>query len=97
MAAPAPAILIVNDPAEFKRYLRGTIVMTEALADAFIAQGLDTFSELGAITQEDVKEIVAIIRKPGGTILNPASTTARPPQIPDPGKKVTYLQEKRLK
>ena len=97
MNPPAPALAIVDDPAEFKRYLRGSIVMTENLADAFIAQGLDTFKELSGITQDDVHQIVSIIRKPGGTIPNPASTAARPPQIADPGLKVTYLQEKRLK
>ena len=71
--------------------------MTEILAHSFIAQGLATFSLLREITQDDVHEIVSIIRKPGGTIPNPASTAARPPQIADPGLKVTYLQEKRLK
>ena len=93
--APVPAVLIVDDPVEFKAYLQGTIAMSQTLADSFIAQGLTTFAELRDITQDDVHEIVSIIRKPGWTIPNPASNAARPPQIADPGLKVTYLQEKK--
>ena len=84
MVAPAPPTPVINDPAEFKSYLRGTIVMTKNLADAFIAQGVDTFSELQAIMQDDVKGIVSAIRNPGGTIPNPASVAVRPSHIADP-------------
>jgi len=78
--------------ANFVAYLTGTHNFARALADELINQGLDSFAAFADLTDDDIKQICSVIRKPGGTIPNPAYTaqqhqqanSAAVPAIPAP-------------
>jgi hypothetical protein len=71
-------------------YLQDTLGFPQALAHALNAQGLDGFDILVNLTDKDIKDMCANVRKPGGTIANPAYDAANPvagvpPTVPNPG------------
>jgi hypothetical protein len=80
--------------------IRQRLITTHALN----AQGLDGFDILVNLTDKDVKEMCANVRKPGGTILNPAFDAAGNPPvarvaatIPNPGVLMGLPHEKLLR
>jgi hypothetical protein len=87
--------------AQLNNYL-ASIGFTEAtLREQFNAQGLTSIDEVKELTDDDIKEICKIIRKPGGTIPNPAFGPGMAAGIPEvlanPGIPISFMQEKRLK
>jgi hypothetical protein len=66
--------------------------------NALLDQGLDDFDHFLGFSEEDIEQICANVRKPGGTIANPdAGEDGQPARIPNPGHPIGYLHEKRLK
>lgn len=90
----------VNQAAQdFDNYLRDIIRITDAETRAAINdQGLRLFADFLPLTEEDVEELCANVRKPGGTIPNPnANVQNQPATIPNPGHSLGLMYEKRLK
>ena len=63
--------------AAFVNYLDTTFNFARVLAEELATQGLDSFPAFVDLSDEDVKEICTTIRKPGGTIQNPAYVAQR--------------------
>jgi hypothetical protein len=82
----------------FQNYLQ-TIGFPADLRAALVAQGLDTIGNLYGMTDDDVEDLCANIRKPGGVVPNPAN--ADDPEavqfITDPGVAVGRIYQERLK
>jgi hypothetical protein len=89
-------------PPTFNDYLTTTLGITDAdLVAALNGQGLTLPRDFVNLTEEDVTKICNNIRKPGGTIPNPALAAPNPPAnapqtIPNPGISVGFVYEKRL-
>ena len=58
-------------------------------------QQIDTVTELGLLTDDDVETLCKVIRRPGGTIPNPVAD--EPQLVPDPGIPVSMRAENNLK
>lgn len=60
---------------------------------------MNDYDDFLTLTEKDVGDICANIRKPGGTIANPALVAGgnQPALIPNPGTPIGYVFEKRLK
>jgi hypothetical protein len=72
--------------------------MDQALRDALNAQGLMSFNAFASLKDDDIKQICANIRKPGGTIANPnAAISGQPPTIPNPGIAIGHVTKRWLK
>ena len=67
----------------------------QAAADITQVQGLDSLDEFKCLKDSDVDALCSIIRKPGGTIPNPAGGN-RPP-VPNPGIPVPMVASNNLK
>ncbi len=85
-------------------YLHHTIgIAHDPTRDALLNQGLDDFAHLRGMKSDDIKNICATVRKPGGTIPNPLAVAGpagagQPPTIPNPGHStVGYVFERHLK
>jgi hypothetical protein len=98
MAAAQQQLDRLND------YLENTIGITsQALRDALNAEGIISFASFALLDDDDMTRICTVIRRPGGTIPNPANAVlilpnpAVPVNIPNPGVPVGYVYEKRLK
>jgi hypothetical protein len=62
------------------------------------AQELNDLDEYALLTDDEVENLCKVIRKPGGTIVNPnAAVEGQPPTIPNPGIAVTLRAENNLK
>jgi hypothetical protein len=89
--------------AALNNYLNDPIGITDPQARvALNNQGLQSFFDFYTLTEKDIIEICANIRKPGGTIPNPVHDPAAPvagipPTIPNPGIHLGHIYEKRLK
>ena len=88
--------------AAINNYLQDTLGFPEDLTRALNAQGLDAFDVLITLTDKDVKEMCANVRKPGGTIPNPAFDAENPvagvaATIPNPGVSMGLPREKLLR
>lgn len=83
----------------FNDYLRTTLLIDDLNTRLAInQQGLTLFGDFTGLTEDDVEELCANVRKPGGTIPNPNAHVAnQPPTIPNPGQNLGLIQEKRLK
>jgi hypothetical protein len=68
---PIVTIMAANQAA-INNYLQGTLGFPQDLAHALNAQGLDGFDVLVNLTDKNIKDMCANVRKPGGTIPNPA-------------------------
>jgi hypothetical protein len=82
--------IMAANQAALNNYLQDTLGFPEDLSRALNAQGLDAFDVLTTLTDKDVKEMCGNVRKPGGTIPNPAYDAANPVAgvpltIPNPG------------
>jgi hypothetical protein len=60
------------------------------------AQGYDSLGALAELTDETITDLISTLRKPGGTIPNPA-IPAVPPTIPNPGINVGHRAATNLK
>jgi hypothetical protein len=89
--------------AALNNYLDAPLGITEAATRAALnQQGLQSFDDFLTLTEKDISEICTNLRKPGGTIPNPAYNAAAPvvgipATIPNPGINVGHVFEKRLK
>ena len=80
-------ILGINDP---------------ALRDALNIHGIDSFDSLRNFSDQDVKDIAEIVRRPGGRIANPAHNPANPvagvpAEINNPGVRLGFGHIKHLR
>ena len=72
-------------------YLTNTLSFSPALLRALALQGVTSFQIVVDLEEEEVKQVCRVIRRPGGTILNPVAAQAGAVQgnvqatIPDPG------------
>jgi hypothetical protein len=78
------------------------IAFTQPLAHTLNTQGLDGFDVLITLTDKDIKELCTNVRKPGGTIPNPAYDAANPVAgvpltLPNPGVPMGLPHEKLLR
>jgi hypothetical protein len=89
--------------AQLNNYLDTPIGITvQATRTALNQQGLQSFDDFLTLTEKDISEICANLRKPGGTIPNPdhnpgAPVAGVPATLPNPGISLGHLFEKRLK
>jgi hypothetical protein len=88
--------------AAINNYLQDTLGFPQTLAHALNAQGLDGFDILINLMDKDIKEMCTNVRKPGGTIPNPAFDAANPvpgvpATIPNPGVSMGLPHEKLLR
>ena len=84
--------------AEVRNYLRnqiglGTDAQGQLRADAIIAEGIGSMSELAEFGKDDITTLCTSVRKPGGTIVDPADATRT---IPNPGQSIPSMCETRL-
>lgn len=89
--------------AALNNYLNNTLLITsEAVCHALNDQGLTSFDNFATLTEDDISEICSNVQKPGGTIDNPAHDDENPiagipARIPNPGRLIGHVHEKRLK
>lgn len=84
--------------AEFNAYLQDVLRIDSPFVRAGLnEQGLTSFGDFETLTEKDVTQICANVRKPGGAIMNPVAGRGIPPQIPNPGVLVGHAVEMRLK
>jgi hypothetical protein len=99
------AALILNpDELMFEGYMTHTLgIANLAVRNSLRAQGLGTVHDFTSLTEGDIEDICKIIRRPGGTIPNPAferggrNALPVPEHLPNPGIQIGHLHEKRLK
>jgi hypothetical protein len=70
--------------------------------NALRLQGLSTINAFNSLSEDDIEDVCKIVRRPGGTIPNPAfgqgaGRGAQPPMLPNPVLQIGHLHEKRLK
>jgi len=87
--------------AEIRNFLSNVIGMVDAAGcdvnarrQAVMDEGLSTMQDLSEFNEEDVKTLCSLVRKPGGTIVNPNNPVER---ISNPGHSIPAIAEKRLK
>ena len=85
--------------ATLKTYLKDIIgfgdnALGTARATAVIDQGMDDLEEISTFDEDDIKRLCYAVRKPGGTIPNPANPGHT---MPDPGQSIPAISESRLK
>jgi hypothetical protein len=100
------------DPvAELNAYLQDTLrIESPSILAGLNEQGLVSFSDFETLTEKDITQKCANVRKPGGLIFNPmlagrgrgrgqaaAPDVPLPAQIPNPGTLVGHVVEVRLK
>ena len=87
----------------FNNYLTGTLnIPAGELREALNAQGFNSFDALRNFSDQDVKDVAEIIRRPGGRIPNPSYTAATPvagvpTHINDPGVRMGFGHIKHLR
>jgi hypothetical protein len=88
----------------FDAYMQNILGIGQVdIRNALRGQGISTVDDFIALTEDDIEDVCKIIRRPGGTIPNPAFGAAgrgaggQPPVLPNPGLQIGHLQEKRLK
>ena len=86
------------DLAAMRTYLRDVIGITDPVErrQAIQNEGLTTFSDFAEFDKEEIETLCASVRKPGGTIPNPAAGAGAPATIPNPGHNIPAICEKRL-
>ena len=89
------------DAAAFRTYLRDVIGVADPQArrEAIQEEGLNTLEDLIEFDSDGIKALCGSVRKPGGTIENPAYVAGgdQPEQIPNPGFAIPAICESRLK
>jgi hypothetical protein len=71
-----------------------TIAASDEIVDE---QGYDSLTALAELTDQTCADLVALIRKPGGTIPNPHPAAGAPLHVPNPGIKVGHRALTNLK
>jgi hypothetical protein len=88
---------------QFDAYMANVLGIAQAdIRNALRAQGLSTVNDFVSLSESDIEDVCKIIRRPGGTIPNPAfgggqAGRGQPPVLPNPGLQIGHLHEKRLK
>ena len=89
---------------QFEDYMTNVLgIGQNNVRNALRSQGIATVSDFISLTESDIEDVCKIIRRPGGTIPNPAfgrgGRNAAPvaATIPNPGIQIGHLHEKRLK
>lgn len=82
----------------FNQFITGTLLVTNLQRVAINAQGLTQFDDMLYFTEEDIHDFCVNLRRPGGTIPNPAYDPNNPvPEvattIPNPGVPLGQLAE----
>jgi hypothetical protein len=92
------------DQQQFDDYMTDILGIAQPdVRAALRAQGLGTIGDFSALLESDIEDVCRIIRRPGGTVPNPAFGIAgrgvppQPPVLPNPGLQIGHLHEKRLK
>jgi hypothetical protein len=91
------------DQQQFDDYMIDVLGIAQPEVRAALrAQGLGTIGDFSVLLESDIEDVCRIIRRPGGTIPNPAFGQAaagrgQPPVLPNPGLKIGQLHENRLK
>ena len=63
-----------------------------------VTQGYNSLEELGVLTDKEVASLCKVVRRPGGTMVNPqAVVVGQPAAIPNPGLSVSLRAENNLK
>ena len=93
--------------AAINNYLNNVIgIHQQPTREALNAQGIDSFASLDTLTDGDIKSICEYVRKPGGTIPNPAieeaadvaaAAAVQPREVPNRGQPLGFVFEKRLR
>lgn len=81
-------------------FMETMLLITNGTARTALSnQGLTDYDVFLTLTEKDIADICANVRKPGGTVANPALVAGgnQPPLIPSPGTPIGYVFEKRLK
>jgi hypothetical protein len=84
---------------ELNDYFQNTLgIANNNLRAALNNQGLTAFEDFVSLEDKDIEKICAVIRKPGGVLVNPdAALPNQPPVIPNPGLQCGLMLENRLK
>jgi hypothetical protein len=84
--------------AQLNLYLQNVLLINQPDTRAALnQQGLEAFGDFDGLTDKDIKNICANVRKPGGTIPNPnAGAANQPATITNPGVHLGYVFERRL-
>jgi hypothetical protein len=99
------AALLNADQQQFDVYMHNVLgIIQPAVRDALRIQGLGTIADFYSLSEQDVEDVCKIIRRPWGTIPNPAfgipaSQGIPPPpqELPNPGLQIGHLHENHLK
>jgi len=85
--------------AALNNYFQNTLVIQDqAVRDGLNEQGLTSFDDFVTLTEKDIVQICANVRRPGGVIPNPnAAVVGQPPTITNPGVLVGHAVKIRLK
>lgn len=86
--------------ATLENYMQTMLLITSPTARTALGnQGLNNYDDFLTLTEKDIADICSNVRKPGGTIANPALVAGgnQPALIPNPGTPIGYVFEKRLK
>lgn len=86
--------------ATLANYMDTMLLITSVTARTALSnQGLTAYEDFLTLSEKDIGDICSNVRKPGGTIANPALIAggAQPALIPNPGTPIGYVLEKRLK
>ena len=63
-----------------------------------VTQGMLTLDEFALLDDDEVENLIKVIRRPGGLMVNPnAAVAGQPPTIPNPGMTVTLRATNNLK
>jgi hypothetical protein len=88
------------DQQQFDAYMANVLGIVQAdVRNALRIQGLSTANDFNSLSEADIEDVCKIIRRPGGTIPNPAFVQAgrgaqqQPPTIPNPGLQIGHLHK----
>jgi hypothetical protein len=99
----AETMALNNEQQQFDLYMNNVLGIVQLdVRNALRAQGLTTVNDVTSLSEDDIEDVCKIVRRPGGTIPNPAfgqgaRRGAQPPTLPNPGLPIGHLHEKRLK
>ena len=85
------------EAAVMRTFLEGVINVSAITTRCITDQGLDDFSVIVDLNEEDMKTLCNNMRRPGGTIINPqADVAGQPPNTHNPGNLICMVAEKCL-
>lgn len=98
------ALILNVEEQQFDQYMVDVLGISQvSVRNALRVQGIGTVADFVSLTENDIEDVCKIIRRPGGTIPNPAfgrggrNAALVPEMLPNPGIQIGHLHEKRLK